>query len=323
MRSQRLLSMLLLLQLRQRMTARQLADELGVTERTILRDVRTLAEADIPVYAEQGRNGGIVLLPGSRLDVNRLTPAEVDALQLLGLDPAQAAQLGIDTTTAQRKLRTRTAPARTSVPLSELVVIDNRAWFAAETSGADPAGLVADLRSGRRLRLGYRHSDQRRTSSLTVDPYGLLARAGRWYLVADHRRTPRLFALERLARWQALDQPRRLRPGVDLESISRELTDDLERRAGLTITALLDTDRLDLARRILGIRLRTAERVDDQRTKITIGYHQLESVRQLLQFAEHLVIIDPPEAAARLRELALATAAQYARGQNSVPGGSR
>ncbi|MBO0810499.1 MAG: WYL domain-containing protein [Microlunatus sp.] len=329
MRSQRLLSMLLLLQVRQRMTARQLADELGVTERTILRDVQTLAEADIPVYAEQGRYGGIVLLPGSRLDVNRLTPSEVDALRLLGLDPAQAAQLGIDTTTTLRKLRTRAAPARTSIPLSELVVIDNRAWFAADTSGADPAGLAADLQSGRRLRLGYRHSDQRTVSSLTVDPYGLLARAGSWYLVADHRSAPRLFALERLTHWRTLDRPRRLRPGVDLGSVSRKLMDDLERGGELMITALLDTDRLDIARRILRTRLRTAERVDDQRTRITIGYDQLEAIRQLLQFAEHLVIIDPPEAATRLRDLALATAAQYDpgaqydAGQNRVPGGSR
>ena len=324
MRSQRLLSMLLLLQIRHRMTARELADELGVSERTVLRDVMTLAEADIPVFAEQGRYGGIVLLPGSRLDVNRLSPAEVDALQLLGLDPSQAAQLGIDTTTTRRKLATRPIAARTTIPLSELVMIDNRAWFATEVTGADPATLAKSLQSGLRLRISYRRSAQPRPTMITVDPYGLLARAGRWYLVADHRGSPRLFALERLTRWTALDQPRRLRPDADLGSVSRELMDDLEQGGSIVITALLDADRLDLARRVLGARLRTAEALDHRQVKITVSYDELEAVRQLLQFAEHLMIIDPPQAAARLKELALLTAAQYAgSGQNSVPGGSR
>lgn len=294
------------------MTARELAEELGVSERTVLRDVLTLAEVDIPVFAEQGRHGGIVLLPGSRLDVNRLTPSEVDALQLLGLDPSQAAQLGIDTATTRRKLATRTAPARAmTIPLSELVMIDNRAWFATEVAGADPAALAKDLQSGVRLRVRYRRSAQSRPTVITVDPYGLLARGGRWYLVADHRSRPRLFALERLTRWEILDEPRRLRPGVDLASVGRELMDNLERGGSVVITALLDTDRLDLARRILGARLRTAEAADDHRTKITVSYDELEAVRQLLQFAEHLLIIDPPEAATRLRELALITAGQY------------
>jgi len=317
--------MVLLLQIRQRMTARELADELGVSERTVLRDVLTLAEADIPVFAEQGRHGGIVLLPGSRLDVNRLTPSEVDALRLLGLDPHQAAQLGIDTMASQRKLAIRPIPARTAIPLPDLVMIDNRAWFATEAAGADPAALVRDLQSGVRLRISYRRSAQRRPTTITVDPYGVLARAGRWYLVADHRGEPRLFALERLTRWQPLDEARRLRSGVDLASVSRELMEALEAGdASIAITALLDANRLDLARRILGTRLRAAEPVDGDRVKITVGYDQLEAVRQLLQFAEHLTIVDPPEAAARLKELALITAAQYPEAtQKSASGGSR
>ncbi|QGN31487.1 YafY family protein [Microlunatus sp. Gsoil 973] len=311
MRSQRLLSMLLLLQLRQRMTARQLADELGVSERTVLRDVLTLAEADIPVFSEQGRHGGIVLLPGSHLDVNRLTPSEVEALRLIGLDRHQAAQLGIDQTTTQRKLRTRPTPTGQTIPLSELVMIDNRGWFEDEPGGADPASLAADLQFGRRLRIGYRRSSQASPRSLTVDPYGLLSRAGRWYLVADHRGHPRLFALERLARWTVGDQPRRLRAGVDLGSVACRLMEDLERSGSVMITALLDADRVDLARRVLGSRLRSTTRIDDHQARITIAYEQLEAVRQLLQFADHLVIIDPPEAAERLKELALATAGRY------------
>jgi predicted DNA-binding transcriptional regulator YafY len=183
MRSQRLLSMLLLLQIRQRMTAREIADELGVSERTVLRDVATLADADIPVFAEQGRFGGIVLLPGSRLDVNRLTPTEVDALKLLGLDPAQAAQLGIDPTTTQRKLTTQPAATRRAIPLSELVVIDNRGWFDPEPAGADPAGMSRDLQLGRRLRISYRSSSERSQRRLIRTACWPEPGAGTWSLI--------------------------------------------------------------------------------------------------------------------------------------------
>ncbi|WP_199181831.1 HTH domain-containing protein [Cryobacterium sp. N21] len=64
MKSQRLLSMMLLLQTRHQMTALELAEELGVSVRTVLRDVIALADADVPVFAERGRYGGVVLLPG-------------------------------------------------------------------------------------------------------------------------------------------------------------------------------------------------------------------------------------------------------------------
>jgi predicted DNA-binding transcriptional regulator YafY len=109
MRPQRLLSMMLLLQTRHRMTASDLAKELDVSVRTVLRDVTTLADADVPVFAERGRYGGVVLLPGSRLDVSRLSPTEIDTLRLLGLDPGQARQLGVEAParTAHRKLASR------------------------------------------------------------------------------------------------------------------------------------------------------------------------------------------------------------------------
>ncbi|MDV6248261.1 helix-turn-helix transcriptional regulator, partial [Rhodococcus opacus] len=77
-RPQRLLSMLVVLRARSRVTAAELAEEFGVSERTVLRDVETLAAADLPVVAERGRYGGIVMLPGRQTDLNRLNASEVD-----------------------------------------------------------------------------------------------------------------------------------------------------------------------------------------------------------------------------------------------------
>jgi predicted DNA-binding transcriptional regulator YafY len=314
MKYQRLLSMMLLLQTRQRMTASALADELDVSVRTVLRDVYTLAEADVPVFAERGRYGGIVLLPGSQLDVAKLSPTEIDALKLLGLDPGQARQLGVEapTRTAHRKLASRRSVAGySSLPLSELVVVDNLPWFSPEAQGIVVADLGRDLRAGRRLRILYRSSAEQGASWRTVDPYGLLAKAGRWYLVADANSEPRLYLLDRVQRWEVLPAARSLRRGESLATVSRHLSASVENRDGVTVTATLAADRLDLARRILGSRLTSDKPLLTGRVEITVVYNQVGAVRQLLQFGTHLHVTSPPEAQAVMREAATTTAALY------------
>lgn len=314
MKFPRLLSMMLLLQTRHRMTAAELADALGVSVRTVLRDVTTLADADVPVFAERGRYGGVVLLPGSQLDVSKLSPTEVDALKLLGLDPGQARQLGVDasTRTAHRKLASRRPMAgHSTLPLNELVFVDNMPWFSPEERGVSVADLGRDLQAGRRLRILYRSSAEQGATWRTVDPYGLLAKAGRWYLVADIDGAPRLYLLERIRSWELQPAGRCLRHGESLATVSRYLSTSVENRSGITVVATLAVDRLDLARRILGSRLTGNRPLDTGRAEITVVYDQMNAVRQLLQFGAHLRVTSPPEAQAVMRDAAAATAALY------------
>src|SRR3954468_22205051 len=102
MRASRLLSILILLQLRGRLTAETLAREFEVSVRTIYRDIDQLSAAGVPVYAERGRAGGLALLDGYRTRLTGLTAAESDAVVLTGVgSAAQALGIGPELAAAQ------------------------------------------------------------------------------------------------------------------------------------------------------------------------------------------------------------------------------
>ena len=312
-RPQRLISLLSVLQIRRFTTAEALAAEFGVSVRTILRDVQALLDADIPVVTERGKYGGISLLPGSQVDLSRLTTPEADVFRAVGLDLGRAARLGAEAAarSAAGKLdaggrRRVPPPGDLPLALADVVTVDNRGWFAADESSFDVAGLARDLRRGCRLRIRYRRSGEASPRTIVVDPYGLLLRADRWYLIADADAEPRMFAVTRLEHWEVLGEPRRLRDGATLAGTAASLGQALEGRPGITVTALLDASRVDIARRILGSRLRSVAPCDADAGRVTIAvaFEHLDAVRQLLQFSDHIEVVGPPTARDLVRMLA-------------------
>ncbi len=303
----RFFTLLLALQARGTTTTADLAAQVGVSVRTVLRDLRWLQEAGFPLLVRRGRWGGVTLLPGGLLDTSRLTPEERDHLVLYGLDDEQREQLGAaaDARRAHQKVRPRPGASRTGgLPLSAVVTTDNRPWFSPDSEGMPPAALVGDLRRGVRLRISYRRSEETEATWRVVDPYGLLAKAGRWYLVADSAGRPRLHALERLVDWEPMRAARRLRPDATLDSVAAELTADWENPRTFPIHAELDSRHLGRARRILGRKLIVRDTVGEGRVSITVTGRNLEDVRQLLQFGDSLTVTAPEEARERIRQLA-------------------
>ncbi|WP_225823030.1 helix-turn-helix transcriptional regulator [Streptomyces naphthomycinicus] len=331
MKSGRLLSILLLLQTRGRVPAPELADRLEVSVRTIYRDVEALSAAGVPVYAERGRHGGIELLAGFRTDVTGLTADESRALFILAAQGAHAA-LGLDAAlgSALRKVMAALpAPHRPAAEVtSRRILVDATRWKTGPQQAVDLEVLQDAVFSDRRLGLRYRHSGDREPRTYTVDPYGLVAKAGVWYLVADRRGRPRLFRADRVHSARLLDEPVRRRPGVELNDAWEVLRRRVEERDDeIEVTVRVRRDLLDLFRRMAAAQL--TEPPDDggesEWVRARLAYPTLRAVRQLLAFSERVEVLDPPEARAELLTAARSVAALY-RGEGSAgdgPAGTR
>ncbi len=196
-------------------TAQNLADELGVSVRTVYRDVGALSAAGVPVWTESGPGGGIRLLDGWQSRLSGLTRPESAALMLLGV-PALAAELGVELDAARTKLLgSMPLPLRTAAQVwRDRVYIDAPGWFA-EPGGNEHLPIVATaVLEGRRLRIRYRRGKVE--VARTLDPLGLVAKAGVWYLVAGHSRRIVSYRVGRITAADALDEPARRPDDFDL-----------------------------------------------------------------------------------------------------------
>lgn len=323
-RPQRLFDLLSVLRAQGKTTVSDLAADLDVSERTIHRDLATLSEVGVPVVTEPGRYGGVALLPGGRFTVSGLSSREKDLLHAVGLDVDRATQLGQEAVVkaAVGKLRSTSGSESftSALPMSQVVMIDNRPWFSAPTkTGVDVAELAEAVRTGQRLQVNYRRNGEAEPESRIVAPYGLLGRGGRWYLVVDRDRVARQYAVERMEGWQVLDEPRRLRPGITLENVVDALSEGLERpRETIAVTAELDLQSVDMAKRIVSSRLVSVEPGELVAT-ITIAYEHIEGVRQLLQFAEHIRVTGPQEAVDLMARLASKIVGQHSTKDADLP----
>ncbi|CAM5467529.1 helix-turn-helix transcriptional regulator [Streptomyces narbonensis] len=187
MSADRLLSMLLLLQTRGRMSARRLADELGVSVRTAYRDLDRLQAAGVPVYAEHGRAGGYQLLDGYRTRLTGLSEREARALFLAGL-PTPAADLGLAEEVAAARLKLLAAlPAalREEATRTDAVFhLDAPGWYR-EAEETPYLPLLVEAVFGRRaVDVRYRRWREPQEVDRRLHPYGLVLKSGTWYVVA-------------------------------------------------------------------------------------------------------------------------------------------
>lgn len=185
MKASRLLSILMLLQSHERMTASALAQALDVSERTIMRDVDQLSVAGVPIWAERGREGGLRLRPGWSTHLTGMTDHEANALMLAGL-PGAAADLGLGEAAVSARLKLVASvpmPMREQASrVADRLHIDPVDWYREHDA---PAQLreVADA-VWRSVRIRVRYASWRKTSWRELEPLGLVLKAGAWYVAA-------------------------------------------------------------------------------------------------------------------------------------------
>jgi predicted DNA-binding transcriptional regulator YafY len=330
MKSGRLLEMLLLLQARGQVSARELAERLEVSARTVYRDAEALSSAGVPIYTERGRAGGIRLLPGYRTDVTGLTHDEARALFVLTTGGAHE-DLGLGAAARSAILKVMRAvpePFRpAAAATSQRILVDPAGWLRAP----DPVGQLGVLQAAvftdRRLRLRYRSSghgepeasraeEVRPAAERVVDPYGLVCKGGIWYLVADSDAEPRLFRVSRVVSAAADEAPVRRRAGVELAGLWEMLRRQVEDRpGGLAVLVRVRREWLDMFGRICATHLTgpvaDAEAVDDEWVQLALRVPAVPAARTLLTFGGNVEVISPPEVRADLAMVAAEVVARY------------
>ncbi|WP_187685881.1 helix-turn-helix transcriptional regulator [Nocardia wallacei] len=321
MRASRLLSIVLLLQARGRMTAGQLARELEVSVRTVYRDMDSLSASGIPLYGDPGHDGGYRLLDGYQTRLTGMTAAEAEALLLSGL-PGPAADLGLgaELNTAQRKLlaalpeSVRASAGR----ITQRFHLDTDEWYSRPEGLAHLADVVRAVWTRRRLRIEYRRWADPRYVRRTVDPYGLVLKSGHWYLVGAAGAGTRTYRVSQIISLQILDDIFERPADFDLARYWRNYLDefDARRRQG-TATVRMSAYVLDRLDHLLDADLvraaRDTARIEpDGWSVVRIPLESLEhTAGLLLRLGAEAEVVDPPALRTYMGEVVAALTRTY------------
>ncbi|WP_280219748.1 helix-turn-helix transcriptional regulator [Nocardia neocaledoniensis] len=321
MRADRLVSLVLLLRQRGRLTATELAAELEVSTRTVLRDIEALSTAGVPVYAERGRHGGFALLPGFRTELTGLNHDEALALLIAGSRRgAQAFGLGSALASAMLKV-VDALPAsyrETAADVAERLLIEPETDLLSRRVVTEevPGDVLAEIRravfAGTKLRIHYAPVDQNARWRV-VDPIGLVIVRDRGYLLATRSGADRTYLLTRVRAAEALDEPAQRPDRVDLDRAWQER--GARFRAGGDQLAV--RVRVAPARReeLVGTAVTVhAEAVDpDGSLLLELSFQDFRHAEWALwQLASDAEALDPPALRAALRQRAAALADRYA-----------
>lgn len=314
----RLLSILLLLQTRGRMSARALAEMFEVSVRTIHRDIDQLSAAGVPVYAERGRDGGFRLVGGYRTELTGLTQSEAETLFLAGL-PGPAAQLGLSEQLSAARLKLMAALPRHVQPGAERIAarfhLDPATWFRATAPEPHLPCIAQAVFAGRMLKLGYRSAGEVRQRLLA--PLGLVLKAGVWYFVAQTGKSIRSYRVSNVASAEVTDEifarPKDFDLAAHWQKSSRDYETGLYREhadvrlspRGMALLDLLGSYVVEAAR--LSAK---PDRRGWMRCRLPIETAE-QGVREFMRLGAEIEVVGPPALRAKLKATLAAMAAAH------------
>lgn len=332
MRSSRLLSILMRLQLRGRMAAAELAREFEVSVRTIYRDLDALSAAGVPVHGARGRGGGVVLARGWRTQLTGLSGAEARSVPLAGLASA-ARDLGLGTEAAdvQLKLLASLPPdaAADAGRIAERFHVDPLPWYhRPETLPLLPS-LAAAVWEGQRVRIAY--ASWQGEAEHTLMPLGLVLKGGQWYLVATpagRGRKPRTWRVGAIASLVRLPQAVQRPAGFVLaDHWPRSVAQFEARLMAERATVRLSAEGLRILRAVQPAAAEWAERTRRPDGRGQAGWIEAElpieaedyAARQLLRLGTEVEVLAPAALRAAVAREAAAVASLHRRQRLAAP----
>ncbi|MFB7253015.1 helix-turn-helix transcriptional regulator [Streptomyces nojiriensis] len=320
MRADRLVSLVLLLRRRGRLTADTLARELQVSTRTVLRDIEALSAAGVPVYAERGRHGGFELLPGFRTELTGLNHDEALALLAAGSARGERAfGLGSALASAMRKVvdalpedhrATASDAARRLLVEPEIDLLSRRP-VTDEVPGTTMIEVRRAVLAGHKLRIHYAATG-RPPQWRTVDPIGLVTVRDRVYLLATRSGADRTYRLSRVLAAEELPEPAQRPDRVDLDRIWRERAARFLSDGHITVLVRVNPARReDLLDTALAVRAEEPE--PDGRLRLELTFQDSRHAEWALwQLGTDAEALTPQSLRTSLRDRAAVLAARYA-----------
>lgn len=321
MRADRLLSIVLLLQIHRRMTAHELARRLEVSDRTIYRDMDALSLAGIPVYAERGTGGGCGLLEAYRTDLTGLTEAEVRTLFLPGTSRL-VADLGMSEAFEAAFLKLLAAlPSiyhRAAEDARQRIYVDTTRWNYPAEHVPHLHTIQEAVWQEHKLQLSYQRSDGTTVQRL-VDPLGLVAKAGVWYLVAAVEGETRTYRVSRVQDVTITDQLCARPDNFDLASYwSQQSIQFKENFPRYLVTLRAAPALFSILPEIYGTGMYA--RIEQNGPPGADGWTTLQftfesedaACRHILSFGTLTEVLEPPELGEKVAKTAASIAAAYA-----------
>ena len=313
MRADRLLSILLLLQIHRRVTARELSKRLEVSERTILRDMDALSGTGVPVMAERGAGGGWSLLDNYQTKLTGLSAAEIQSL-FLARPPRLMADLGLkqEAEAALIKLQASLpAGARDEAEFARgRILVDSRGWRDSAESVVCLPVLLDALWRGRRVRFRYSRV-LAEVSDRCGDPLGLVAKGSVWYLVASVDGEPRTYRVSRISEAQILEEPSTRPADFDLTVYWERSAAEFREMLPRYYATFLASPAVMRWVRYRGWRLEE-EAPEGDRVRLRLRFDvEQEAVQFALSFGGDVEVLEPRELRTKVLAGALAIAARY------------
>ncbi|WP_329116017.1 helix-turn-helix transcriptional regulator [Streptomyces sp. NBC_01353] len=313
MRADRLVSALLLMQRRGRVTAAELAKELDVSVATARRDLEAMSAAGIPVYPQPGRGGGWSLVGGARTDLSGLSADEAQALFLL-VGPAAAAS-GDAKAALNKLLRALPQTFRADAEAAaDATMVDPTPWGERDR---DRPEMVDRLQTAvvrrRKVRLTYTNGARERTERL-VDPWGLVDKDDIWYLIAGTERGRRTFRVDRIGAAEQTGETAERPDDFTLATAWQEVVGDVERKRSRTwATVLVETRYVNVLRDRFGRHCHADGEAADGRARIRLASPTpLDVARNLAGWGGLIEVLEPVSVQVELARIGAELAARYA-----------